>query len=161
MRRARWIEPAASLGASGLAIVPWTKGYATSLLLPADGRILVGGADNGRAAVAVLLANGDADPSFDVHAAANKDSTFVTALALDAFGRLLVAGSATFPPLLQRWLATGARDPSFNASVNAVLQRHRDHGVDERCGRRERPHPDGGRRGPFDSGLLLLARYLP
>jgi uncharacterized delta-60 repeat protein len=152
---------APSFGVSGLALVPWTRAAPSSLLLRADGRIVLGGADDQHASAVVLLADGTLDPSFDPHSAANMNGTFASAIALDASGRLLVAGETSFGPLLQRWRATGAIDTSFRSDPTTALRADGATSWSAIAVDAQGRIVTAGRRSGFDGGPLVLARFLP
>jgi uncharacterized delta-60 repeat protein/MYXO-CTERM domain-containing protein len=97
--------------------------FCSSISVLADGRIMVGGQDNGVAFVSRLLANGALDPAFAAPAVVDRLGG-VSALGVGASGKVVVAGTDRVGFLgaqVLRLQSTGALDTTFGrAGVTSV-----------------------------------------
>ena len=124
--------PDAAFGNAGLVTLQSPGGgslICSSLAVQADGRILLGGADDfADGYVARLLANGAVDPGFDADVVPGR-FTSVTAVAVGATGSIFVTGAdrAGFSgALVVRLLADGTLDTLFGrAGATSVDPKNR------------------------------------
>lgn len=110
-----------TFGGDGKVVTPVTSGFAFSVALQTDGRILVGGVINNDFGVARYLPNGSLDTSFNGTGTATVDfaSGFdgARSVLLRGDGKIILVGSATTPGTdtsLAQLLPNGTLDLGFN-----------------------------------------------
>ncbi len=132
--------PDNSFGVNGVLKVA-LPGFAQSVAIQPDGKILLGGYSDGRMMLLRFLANGSPDPAFG-----NAGVTFIDlgndrddrieALALQSDGKIIAGGSSTIYPvsswaMVARILPNGSLDPGFGQAGLAQVQAEAIESVDD------------------------------